>query len=317
MTAADADDHAIRNKTTKSYSKSRMLIDHVEMSYSPVDINAMKQVVDARPKPIREYDQIPMVDTSLLRQVKIVAPYLVDKSVALVGDMDGTGMLLGLLGAWGDPCPARITILDFDERVLRAASKLATERGFSDILSVRRYNVFDRVPDDLVGRFDWFYTNPPYGSNNRGASARLFITRGCELTDPLAGNGCIILPDDQSRVWTRDAMSETQRFLTEHDWFIREKLNRMHSYDLDDDPTLTSSMVIVDRVASETPSTRPMQYAGCSVMPEEIPIFYGKTVAPPFAHYIGEDGVYDLNWSVETCLAPATIRRTASSDLAS
>lgn len=244
-------------------------------------------VAHSRPKPLREFDQIPMRTEDLAHQAKRVSSLLANQKVAFVGDMDGTASLLGLIAVAGGPAPSDMLVLDFDNRVLEAANDLANRYGFGHLLTTRLYNCFEPLPTDHLGRWDWFYTNPPYGSHNAGASGRLFLTRGCELVRQ-GGSGCLILPDDPSRPWTRMAMQATQQFLLAHGWVIREKVDNLHRYHLDDDPGLASSLVVVDFV---TPSADlVMPFAGRQVPMDEIPSFYGRNTLPPYPVAIGRDG---------------------------
>ncbi len=245
-------------------------------------------VEQARPLALRAYDQIPMRSEDLIRQVRLVAPLLADRAVAFVGDYDSASALIGLLGAHDAPCPSHMLVLDFDDRVLATLEMIARRHGFADRLEVRRYNVFDPVPPDLVGRYDWFYTNPPYGASNNGESGRLFIARGCELVRR-DGRGCIILPDDANRPWTRRAMMATQQFMAAHNWLVRAKLDDMHHYHLDDDPHLASSLLLVEHVADAYGVRRAMPYIGRRVQAPEIPHFYGRRVAPPYPAHIPVD----------------------------
>lgn len=245
-------------------------------------------VAHTRPAPFRAFDQIPMRTEDLARQGRLVAPLLAGQKVAFVGDMDGTASLLGLIAAAGGPAPAALLLLDFDERVLEAALLLARQYGFANMLTTRLYNCFDPIPSDLVGKSDWFYTNPPYGSRNGGASARLFLTRGCELVRTHRGSGCLIFPDDASRPWTCHAMHLTRQFLCDHGWTVSEQVNHLHRYDLDDDPELPSSLIIFDSASSG--SERPMPFAGRRVGADEIPYFYGHTTCPPYPGSISRAG---------------------------
>ena len=248
-------------------------------------------VAGNRPAPLREFDQIPMRTEDLARQAKRVAPLLAEQRVAFIGDMDGTASLLGLIAAAGGPAPAHLLVLDFDARVLKAAETLAERYGFADRLTTRVYNCFAPLPAQLIRQWDWFYTNPPYGSRNKGASGCLFITRGCELVRA-GGSGCLILPDDPSRPWTRQAMQATQQFLLAHGWVIRTKVDNLHRYDLDDDPELSSSLVVVDSVVQgDYPA---MRFAGRRVGMDEIPSFYGQSIRPPYPAVIGQDGTLIL-----------------------
>jgi N4-bis(aminopropyl)spermidine synthase len=258
------------------------------------ELRIAKLIDRSRPPSLRMFDQIPMNYRDHVRQGKLLAPYLADQTVAFMGDSDCTSLLLGLLSLLGMPLPSRMLLLDFDARLLKFATDLAESHGFGHILETRLYNVFDRLPNDLIGQFDWFYTNPPYGSHNLGDSARLFITRGCELVRP-DGQGCIILPHDRQREWTRNAMLETQHFLTQHGWAVNDKVRELHTYKLDDDRRLASSVMLVEHVASML--HQPMPYGSRSVACEEIPLFYGRSVKPPYPHYICADGTFDEYWN--------------------
>jgi N4-bis(aminopropyl)spermidine synthase len=300
-------DARIRQSLTTLYQSSlaagdigtgRLVMALMSPSITPAERQAAALVERLRPPSLRQFDQIPMRSSDLLRQVKLMASYLAGKSVAFVGDSDSTSLLLGLLSQLGSPRPAHMLVVDFDERLLTVLRTQAQQYGFGDILEVRRYNVFDPIPADLLGKYDWYYCNPPYGSRNDGASARLFITRGCELTKPHNGRGCIILPDDSYRAWARRAMITTQQFLSWHGWTIREKLEQMHQYHLDDDKELASSMLLVEYSAYGDGSALPMRYEGRRVEFSEIAYFYGRNVLPPYPRYIRADGTFDQDWQL-------------------
>lgn len=244
----------------------------------------------ARPESIRAFDQIPMRGVDLLCQVKLVAPLLAGTRVAFVGDHDGTSLLLGLLSSHSIlKAPAQMTLLDFDDRLLEMVRTLTSKHNFADLLTGRLYNVFDPIPKELIGGFDAFYTNPPYGASNAGVSARLFITRGCELTASEQASGYVLLPTDRERQWTREAMRATQGFLLAHDWAVTALIPQLHRYHLDDDAALMSSLLCVER-ATRMASGLPMPWQGRAVTHTGIPHFYGKGVLPPFPKYLATDG---------------------------
>lgn len=275
-----------------------LIKDRLQIAVTNTDREAVSLVERARPPALRKYDQIPMRADDLIRQVKLIAPYLEGQNVAFMGDADSTSALLGLLGCYGSPNPAHMLVVDFDERLLNALRKLADQNGFGARLELRLYNAFDPLPKDLIGKYDWFYTNPPYGCWNNGDSARLFITRGCEMTHD-QGQGCIIIPDDPLRGWTRRSMALTQRFLGAYSWMVSEKLNQLHQYHLDDDQELASAMVLVQKVSYGLYPHKLMPYAQRGVPFEEIPRFYGRNVLPPYARYIRADGSEDMEWDRE------------------
>lgn len=278
---------------------TQLIRQSLSSNVSDQDLRAAKSLEKIRPLALREFDQIPMRSHHLLQQVKLIAPFLAGQSVVFMGDHDSTSLLIGLLGARGRiPLPSHMLLLDFDERLLVVAENFARRAGFGDLLECRLYNVFDPVPSDLIGRFDWFYTNPPYGCRNNGESARLFITRCCELARQDNSHGCIILPDDPQRLWTRASMLTTQRFLCNSGWTVGEKINKFHQYHLDDDSELSSSMLIVESNELIRLVPNPMPYVGRKVDFGEIENFYGYSVSPPYPHYIRYDNRFDYNWSV-------------------
>ena len=253
------------------------------------EIEALQILEQARPSSLRNYDQIPMNGIDLLDQVKRVAPQLAGKSIAFIGDHDGTSLMLGLLAQNGDlKLPKKILLLDFDERLLVIAQSLATKYGFEGILETCLYNVFDKLPEDLIGQYDGFYTNPPYGASNAGASVRLFITRGCELVSK-NGVGYAIIPKNQQRFWTLAAYRKTRDFLVQYGWKISNKIENLHGYKLDDDPTLRSTFITLEKSFSEGLDSQ-MPWAGRDVAHVEIPNFYGRSVEAPYPNFISADG---------------------------
>lgn len=278
-----------------------LLKEQIHLPITSAEMQLVKLIELVRPRALRAYDQIPMRSRDLLRQTKLMAPYLADKEVVFVGDGDCASLLLGLLGNRTHVLPKKMLLLDFDHRLLDVASNIAHHYGFDRILEVQAYNVFDSIPEDQLGRYDWFYTNPPYGSHNNGESGQLFITRGCELVRP-GGSGCVILPYDITRPWTRKSMLNTQGYLVAHGWAIRTMLDQMHRYHLDDDKQLTSALMLIDDVSdheeANMPRSRPtMPQAGRPVNFSEIPTFYGRDVVPPYPRYIEQDGGLDFNWN--------------------
>ena len=262
------------------------------MSHGPplndVELEVLYLWESQRPHSLRQYDQIPMIGRDLMSSVKYVAPLIANHDVAFMGDHDGVSVLLGLLAVRGQLIPPRrMTLLDFDERLLLAVDDLSRREGFSGILSTQLYNAFDAVPTHLTGSFDTFYTNPPYGASNVGESVRLFVTRGSELAPRAGSQGFIVLPYDQEREWTRKAMMTTVAFLGQHGWDQKSLVPEIHGYHLDDDPSLTSSLLTVKRTVE---LAEPMPWANRSLSESEIPHFYGRSERPPYPRYIRADG---------------------------
>lgn len=241
-----------------------------------------------RPASLREFDQIPMVGTDLVESVKVAAPGLADRRVVFMGDHDGVSVLTGMFASCGlVPAPRTMHLLDFDERLLERARRVAADYGFSHLLTAELYNAFDAVPAHLVGAFDAYYTNPPYGMSNGGESVRLFMTRAMEMASAPGSLGYVLLPCDPQRPWTQDAAARTIQFAEAHGWDALEMLYERHSYHLDDDPQLRSALLTLHARGGHRPR---LPWQGRNVDHHEITHFYGRSIAPPYPRYILSDG---------------------------
>lgn len=246
-------------------------------------------VESRRRTPLRQYDQIPMVGDDLLRQVILIAPYLRGRHVAFIGDYDGTASLLGLMSSRGAvPSPLTMGVLDFDGSVLRAVAEVARIGQFDDIVELHHYNVFDPLPPGLLGTFDTFYVNPPYGASNGGLSAELFVARGLELVIA-DGSGVVVLPSDHHRPWSLDVVSRVQGSLADAGWRVVVSMPGIHRYVLDDDPGLMSGFFITE-AGQLTRAEAMALWQGRSIDDSEIPFFYGRGVSPPYPRLILDRG---------------------------
>lgn len=273
------------------------LSQRLQTHLTQAEVEGAELIAANRPVPLRHYDQIAMRTYDLARQAKLIAPYLAGKEIVFVGDNDCTSLMLGLLSLKGHHGPSKMCVLDFDARILAAINDFAKRYGFGHLIETRLFNVFDAPHKDLAGQFDWFYCNPPFGAYNKGASGQLFIARGQELCAENA-SGCILLPYDTntaSRRWTMEGWLSTERYLIHSGWCVREKVDNVHRYHLDDDPELASSVILADAI-TPTVSDNAQNYVGRRVEFTEILRFYGRSVAPPYPRYIREDGSYNMNW---------------------
>lgn len=237
-------------------------------------LNAVSDVVANRPPAIRVFDQIYMKHADLLIQAELVSKWFDSRRVVFVGDGDAVGLCMTHLHALGElkQGPKEVVIVDFDERVVNSVLFFAEKYGLQDRISARLYNVADPLPQDLWDSFEAFYTNPPYGAKNSGASIQAFVRRGMEATRPDA-IGCVVLADmaQGQEKWPRRVLSNVQHFLTDKGSVILEMVPRQHTYHLDDDPSLTSSTIIF-QTASGPVST----YGSTALTDEEKRNFYGS-----------------------------------------
>lgn len=239
-----------------------------------------------RPKPLREYDQIYMLPGSQLSQAKLISDYLRNREVVLVGDGDCMSLVLAFLAKNRviDP-PAHMLVLDFDERILHFIKQTVAEFKLdADLIDTRRYNVRHPIPSEHAGESDVFYTNPPYGSADKGECGKIFLSRCMALCKPVGSWGVAILPYQHSTRWSREAMANIQPFLVQHGYIVTEMIRGVHQYHLEDRPELYSGTVVVDRVNQVDPP-----YSDRTFQPEDLQQFYGRR-ARRMPEYIDEQG---------------------------
>jgi predicted methyltransferase len=142
------------------------------------------------------FDRRPIVDvtldqshctaeTSLRRAILgIKSNAVIGKKVLLVGDDDLVSLsicfvLRELYGA----CPIKtdVHVIDVDSRYLALIGEAAREEGFP--VSCHEADLLQPIPGDLSGRFDSFFTDPPYTL----PGLTLFASRGMSALKTRAG----------------------------------------------------------------------------------------------------------------------------------
>ncbi|MEM2996212.1 MAG: bis-aminopropyl spermidine synthase family protein [Candidatus Bathyarchaeia archaeon] len=128
-----------------------------------------KAIVKDRPTPNPGYFQGYMLEEEVVARIALMSLYgdLRDRSFILLGDDDLLSVALSLTGL-----PSRITVLDIDERLGSFITSVSARHGLD--IEFRKYNVADPLPDDLVGGFDVFSSEPL----ETFSGLRAFISRG-------------------------------------------------------------------------------------------------------------------------------------------
>src|SRR6267154_6055296 len=90
-------------------------------------INAISDVIQNRPLPLRIFDQIYMKAGDMVMQSEFVARWADGKKLAFIGDGDAISVCVAYLHSrnivgYG---PSRITVFDFDERIVAAINRFA------------------------------------------------------------------------------------------------------------------------------------------------------------------------------------------------
>jgi predicted methyltransferase len=235
--------------------------------------NAISDVVINRPRPIREFDQIFMKTADMLLQADHVSRYFDKKHVVFIGDGDAIGLCLVHLHHQKllSRGPAKVHILDFDERVVLSIRGFAKRYGIADCVSAELYNVAEALPRSCWQKFNAFYTNPPFGQRNDG--------RGIEAVRERA-IGCVVLADDRKYSWTHQVLLNAQRFAEHQGFVVSELLPEFHVYHLDDAPDLTSCSMVLQRV-----EYRRSPYSSQPLEELALANFYGKE-APLRVRYV-------------------------------
>jgi len=236
-------------------------------------INAVSDVVQNRPRPLREFDQIYMKTGDMLLQSQLVARWADGKRLAFIGDGDAIGVTVAYLQRRGvfSFGPQRIVVYDFDERICNAVARFADHERL-DTLEARLYNVLDPFPGPT--NFDCFYTNPPWGASNEGESVKVFVQRGMEAVN-YAGDGMIVIADDPELAWTKKVLAKTQDFCLSSGFVVQRQMPQLHNYHLDDAPTLRSCNVIISALGNQVP-----QPSEAITHADRLNNFYGRATVP-------------------------------------
>src|SRR3954454_18459293 len=97
----------------------------------PIDLraamNAISDVVQNRPRPLREFDQIYMKAGDMVMQSEFVARWADGKRLSFIGDGDAISVCTAYLHnreilEYG---PSKIVVYDFDERICQAVKRFA------------------------------------------------------------------------------------------------------------------------------------------------------------------------------------------------
>lgn len=233
-------------------------------------LNAVSDVVQNRPRPLRELDQIYMKTGDMVLQSELVARWADGKRLVFIGDGDAISVCVAYLQKRGiiNYGPTRILVYDFDERICGAVTRFA-DRERLDALEAKLYNCIDPMPSTPT--FDCFYTNPPWGASNDGMSVRVFMRRGMEAV-AYRGEGMVVIADDEDLPWAQAVLANTQKFALDFGFYIQRMMSKLHQYHLDDNPELRSCNLMLKALpgtSSPGPSLAVTERA-------ELENFYGR-----------------------------------------
>ena len=206
----------------------------------------------------------------MVLQSEMIAHWSDGKNIAFIGDGDAISVCVAYLKhrqilGYG---PKEIVVYDFDERICSAIQRFADQERITN-LSANLYNCLDAFPD--LGKYDCFYTNPPWGASNNGESVKVFTQRGLEATGN-QGEGVVVIADDHNLEWPQKVLASTQKFSLEHGFYIQKMASRVHQYHLDDDPELRSCNLYLKAVPNNTRLISSEKISD----PDRLNNFYGR-----------------------------------------
>lgn len=238
-------------------------------------VNAVSEVVENRPRPLREFDQIYMKTGDMVAQAEHVARWAAGRRLAFIGDGDGISISVALLQHRGlvPGGPTKTIVYDFDERICNAVTRLADKQRLDATISASLYNVLDPFPGPVD--FDCFYTNPPWGASNGGESVKVFMERGMEATG-YAGEGMLVIADDDELSWPKQVLANVQRAALGAGFFVQEMQAQRHGYHLDDDPHLRSCNILFQAIPGNGRTTVSIPIRD----PARVANFYGRDKQP-------------------------------------
>ncbi|GIO34654.1 MULTISPECIES: bis-aminopropyl spermidine synthase family protein [Paenibacillus] len=159
----------------------RELLQETKWNEKLQDVMAiLRELFSLRPSVNVQIDQSKCTpETSLNRAILCLKQHaLIGKKILCVGDDDlvsvSIGLLLQKLFPSGGHNVTKVQVLDIDERFLGYIETIAKERGLP--ITCRRLDLREGLPEYLHGRFDSFFTDPPY--TLQGMS--LFVSRGIQ-----------------------------------------------------------------------------------------------------------------------------------------
>lgn len=253
-------------------------------------------LLSKRPKPLRKYDQIHMLANDLITHTGSIYKNMVGKDVLFLGDTDGVILALLLIEkrlAKRIGSPKSILLLDFDKRLIKYYNKVVSDLGSKVHLELRTYNVFKKLPTDLISKYSYFHTNPPFGRYNEGRSIVAFVDR-CLAAVKDGSTGTVILGHDDNHPWTQLTLRHFLKYALKRGLVPQVIMPKTHRYHLDDSPDLRSGYVQLYGPNATPPLLDPNKD-----LPEEYKVsFYGRETIP-IPDFIPESEELDDKYSQE------------------
>jgi len=186
-----------------------------EEGLSDTYVKWARHILNHRPAADQSYDQAPIGYKQALKNISYILSAISDeRQFAFLGDDDFHSILLGKI------LPnINITVFEADSRVTEAIEEIAEKESLA--VSVIRTDMRDGIPCKYHGKFEAFYTDPPYSEQG----ALLFLYWGIKLLNEHRGSwGVTALPYTVLPRGVREMLLNVQEFLIKGGFLIEDSI---------------------------------------------------------------------------------------------
>lgn len=119
-------------------------------------VTRFKDVATFRPEPVLQYDQGFVTPETTVSRILLMSNKgdLQGKRLLVLGDDDLVSLAAGLSGL-----PREVVVLEIDDRLVDFINEVARREELP--VAASKYDFRDKLPEEYVGNFDTFITDPP------------------------------------------------------------------------------------------------------------------------------------------------------------
>ena len=226
------------------YKSEEILWSFLENKNYRRSIELLERLTDQRPPSERKYDQFTATIETTARRASLLSFLgdIQDKRLLFLGDDDFTSIACANLRE-----AKEVFVVDIDERILENIRNISENNSLG--IRTLKYDARQKLPKELIGKFDVIFIDPPYTSKGVG----LFVSRAIELLDR---------DNKAARVYVCYGNSDMakERFLAIYEVFINSGLmmrwvfDKFNRYQGAESIGSSSSLFI----AEVTPKTKPI-----------------------------------------------------------
>jgi len=169
-------------------------------------------------------DQCPVTAVDLARRVGMMYDLgdIRHKKILCIGDNDFASILISIVGE-----PKGVVVVEIDDRVIEILNSEAQKGGLPisvlklDIRSIQKIG----CPEELLGQFDVFETDPPYTE----VGMKFYAFLGMQALKRY-GIGYIVVPHMSLESWSDELMFSVQGFLLQNGFVLTDVIPRSQTF---------------------------------------------------------------------------------------